>query len=287
MLLELLLFPTAMMPPTVSVIRRGGGHAAPCATELSEIKGKARAFSQLLIDDRNITKYDVHGLFGIFANGDAVAGKPKLRYFRDYEDVKISFMHAHACRLGQRTWRPTVCEVGFNAGLSALLLLESVPNGVVLSFDLGDMPWARAADRLLHNAYGARFPGVVWGDAKHTVQDMAVKRPSTCDIAFLDGDKSYKGRYSTLWALSGASRPNALVFMDEVSSEACVNGTFASGAEHAERCTKFGQYPPVRAYNDAVREGWFRVERCAWPRKHPHDGICLGRFQSVKKTRYL
>ena len=103
-----------------------------------------------------------------------------------------------------------------------------------------------------------------------------------CDIGFVDGDKSYKGRYSTLWALSDASRPNAPVFMDEVTSEACVNGTFAPGAEHADHCTKLGQYPPVRAYNDACREGWFRVERCAWPRKHPHDGICLGRFQDVK-----
>ena len=178
--------------------------------------------------------------------------------------------------------KPTVCEVGFNAGLSALLLLESVPNGVVLSFDLGDLPWAREADRLLRNAYGPRFPGVVWGDAARTVQDMAIRKPLLCDIAFVDGDKSYKGRYETLWALSDAARPNALVFMDEVTSEACVNGTFAPGAEHAQHCTALGQYPPVRAYNDACREGWFRVERCAWPRKHTTDGICLGRFQNVK-----
>ena len=269
-----------MRSPTVSVIRRGD---APCASSLSEIKVKARAFSQLLIDNRNTTKYDVHGLFGIFANGDVVAGRPNKRNFRDYEDTKTGFMHTHACRLGQRTWRPTVCEVGFNAGLSALLLLESVPNGVVLSFDLGDMPWAREADRLLRNAYGSRrFPGVVWGDSKHTIQETAIKQPNLCDMAFIDGDKSYKGRYETLWALSDASRPNAPIFMDEVTSEACVNGTFAPGAEHAKRCTHLGQYPPVRAYNDACREGWFRVERCAWPRKHLTDGICLGRFQSVK-----
>ena len=273
----------AMHAPTVSMIRRGGGPIAPCATELVEIKDKARYFSQRLIEKRNTTKYTVHGLFGIFGNGDLVADHPNKRYFRDYGDTKIAFMHTHACRLGQRTWRPTVCEVGFNAGLSALLLLESVPNGVVLSFDLGDMPWAREADRLLKNAYGSRrFPGVIWGDSKDTVQRMATRHPHTCDLVFVDGDKSYDGRYKTLWALSDASRPNALVFMDEVTSMACVNGTFAPGAEHAEHCTHLGQYPPVRAYNDACREGWLRVERCAWPRKHPTDGICLGRFQSVK-----
>lgn len=263
--------------PTVSLIRRG-----ECQSELSDIKAKARAFSQRLIDNRNVTKYDVHGLFGIFANGDVVAGRPNKRNFRDYEDTKTNFMHAYACRLGQRMRKPTICEVGFNAGLSALLLLESVPNAIVLSFDLGDLPWAREAEKLLRKAYGARFAGVVWGDSKHTIQDMAIKQPNLCDMVFVDGDKSYKGRYSTLWALSDASSPNAPVFMDEVTSMACVNGTFESGAEHAERCTEFGQYPPVRAYNDACREGWFRVERCAWPRKHPHDGICLGRFQNVK-----
>ena len=249
---------------------------------LSEILTNAHALSQLLIDDRNATKYDVHGLFGIFGNGDRVAGKSTLRYFVDYENTKVDFMHDHACRFAKRATKPTVCEIGFNAGLSALLLLESVPNAQVLSFDLGDLPWSRAADAILRKSYGAaRFPGVTFGDSKLTIPQMATKRPLRCDLSFVDGDKTYEGRYATLVALRGASSNLALVFMDEVTSKECVDGTYASdSSEHKRRCAALarGYWPSVHAYNRACREGWLRVHRCAWPRRHPHDGICIGQI---------
>lgn len=247
---------------------------------LADIKVKARALSQLLIDNRNVTKYDVHGLFGIFGKGDRVADNPTRCYFLNYEDTKVDFMHAHACRFGQRLTRPTVCEIGFNAGLSALLLLESIPHARVLSFDLGDLPWARAADKILRKTYGAaRFPGVTFGDSKLTIPQMATERPFRCDLSFVDGDKTYQGRYDTLAALRGVASNHAPVFMDEVTSKACVNGTYASGSDkHERRCAALngGYWPSVRAYNRACREGWLRVQRCAWPRRHPHDGLCIG-----------
>jgi len=83
----------------------------------------------------------------------------------------------------------------------------------------------------------------------------------------------------TLVALRGVASNHAPVFMDEVTSKACVNGTYASDSDqHQSRCAALngGYWPSVRAYNRACREGWLRVQRCAWPRRHPHDGLCIG-----------
>jgi len=267
-----------------------GPHCAMHAScpPLADIKANARALSQLLIDSRNVTKYGVHGLFGIFGSGDRIADNPARRYFVNYEDTKVDFMYTHACRFAKHVTRPTVCEIGFNAGLSALLLLESIPNARVLSFDLGDLPWSRAADKILRKSYGAaRFPGVTFGDSKRTIPQVATKRPFRCDLSFVDGDKTYQGRYNTLVALRDVASNQSVVFMDEVTSEACVNGTYASdSAQHKRSCAALnhGYWPSVRAYNRACREGWLRVQRCVWPRRHPHDGLCIGHISYLVRT---
>ena len=248
-------------------------------SSLQAVHRLARAQSQNLIAQRNTTGYDVHGLFGIFGNGDAIAGKPGRRYFTDYGGVKVAFLHREACAMPGVA---VACEIGFCAGLSALLLLEAFPRARVLSFDLGNLPWAHAADDMLRAQYApARFPGVVFGDAAATIPREHAQRPFACDAVFVDGDKSYAGRYASLARLRAVSRDGAAVFMDEVTSEACVNGTYAS-VEHERHCRdrNANYWPAVRAYNRAAREGWLRVQRCAWPPRHRHDGICLARFYS-------
>ena len=244
---------------------------------LQHVHRVARAHSQRLIDDRNATRYDVHGLFGIFGNGDPIVGKPGKRYFANYGGAKVAFMHAEACAMNDVN---TVCETGFCAGLSAMLLLEALPSARVLSFDLGDLPWARPADALLRARYGPRrFPGVVFGDAAQTIGPYRAEHPFGCDAVFVDGDKSYAGRYHSLVELRAVSRDGAHVFMDEVTREDCINGTYA-GHDHETNCFDLngGYWPAVRAYNRAAREGWLRVQRCAWPKTARFDGICLARF---------
>jgi len=244
---------------------------------LHQVHRLARAHSQRLIDNRNTTRYDVHGLFGIFGNGDEIVGKPGKRYFAAYGGTKVAFMHEEACAMRDVG---TVCETGFCAGLSALLLLEALPGARVLSFDLGDFPWARPADALLRARYGPkRFPGVVFGDAAQEIRPHFAAHPLKCDAVFVDGDKSYAGRYHSLVALRDVSRADAYVFMDEVTREDCINGTYADDG-HEKNCFRLngGYWPAVRAYNRAAREGWLRVQRCAWPKTVRFDGICLARF---------
>eukprot|EP00966_Prymnesium_polylepis_P298181 6890258-Prymnesium_polylepis.1 len=67
-----------------------------------------------------------HGQWGIFDKG--------------YLGVKTRFINKWLCRLQKKRQRPvrTICELGFMAGHSALLFLETVPSARVISFDMAD-----------------------------------------------------------------------------------------------------------------------------------------------------
>jgi predicted O-methyltransferase YrrM len=253
----------------------------------SHVEHLARALSADLFDDFNRTKYDVHGLFGIFAQEERIAVGPKAGRLHNvnYNRTKTFFITSRLCRLAQSVTRPvrSVCEVGFCAGLSTLLLLEAAPGARVTSFDLGDLPWSRAADRLIRRAYPAeRFPGVVFGDAAKTIARANSERPLRCDAVFVDGDKTYDGRLKSIAELRAVSYRGAAVFMDEVTSLVCMNGTFAEvGGEHERHCRALndGYYASVRAYNHAYRLGWLTIDECVWPKHYrDRDGSCLGRF---------
>jgi len=266
----------------------------------------ARTLSDDLITDPS-SGYGVHGLFGIFAAGDPLnnAWSHNISWLRssknyvDYQGVKTNFLYSKLCQAAAA--KPsnvhTICEVGFNAGLSAMLLLEAAPDANVISFDLGDQPWSRVASNLLLRAYSpartpaapakpikrmGRFLGVVFGDSKQTIPEYKRTHPNfRCDVAFIDGDKSYEGRKKSLSDLRAMSAPNALIFLDEVTSQSCVNGSLPSD-RHQHLCQRLNPpyYAAVRAYDNFVRHGKMRVLECVWPlgRFHNRDGFCSARF---------
>ena len=253
----------------------------PCTSpELHKyVEGRAYALSKYLVSHKEVTKYDVHGLFGIFGRGDYIGNSSK-RYFLNYEGVKTSFILKWSCSIAKTTTVNTICEVGFCAGLSTVLFLEAAPRATVVSFDLGDLPWSRYADKHIQRLYSAaRFPGVIFGDAAVTIPRAVHTNQLQCDMVFVDGDKSFKGRLASSYELRNASKKGTAVFMDEVTSKKCVDG---STSDHLleERFASMnpGYWPSVRAYNVAVKNKWLRVETCAWPKTVYADGICLGYF---------
>ena len=262
---------------------------------------RATALSEALKADPS-SGYGVHGLFGIFAAGDRIehgAWTSNITWLKnskkyvDYQGVKTRFLYSRLCALHEARGAvaaplATICEVGFNAGLSALLLLEAAPTARVVSFDLGDQPWSRAAAATLRSWYPSRFLGVTFGDAATTIPAYRRQHPSfVCDAAFVDGSKSYEGRHKNLNDLRSMSRRDAPVFLDEVTSRACVNGSLPT-SEHAARCQRLNPpyYASVRAYDNACRHGKLRVVQCDWPkgRFEDRDGFCAARFAGSMPT---
>jgi len=242
----------------------------------------ARALSSDLV---NHTGYNVHGLFGIFARGDRMYGRDQHLHL-NYAGTKTRFLLSRTCALARA--RPhrnlSICEVGFNACLSSLLLLEAAPEATVHSFDLGDMPWSSTASRILRDVYGpARFSGVVFGDSARTIRARHRERPLDCDVAFVDGDKSFEGRLQSLLDLRNVSRPGALVLLDDLNSRACITGAVPrseSNTDFVRRCMERQVYATaVRAYDRASRAGVLRVRECVWPSGYEdRDGMCAAEF---------
>ena len=102
---------------------------------------------------------------------------------------------------GQRLahFRRFASQIGFLAGHTALLFLEAAPAAHVLSFDLGEWPWAKKQAALLTRAYGvARFKAV-FGSSEETLPSYARTRMRPkCDVAFIDGGKTEQLRMADL-----------------------------------------------------------------------------------------
>lgn len=257
----------------------GHDHAVELAHELS----------RELTLDFNHTKYIVHGQYGIFADGDAIdyvatTGKKRAPFQRprnyNYEGAKTRFIYSKLCQMSRNETIETICEIGFNAGLSAILMLESVKSASVWSFDLADFKWARTADKLVQQMYGTRrFPGVIFGDSTKTIKALVRQQPNfTCDAAFIDGAKTYNGRMAHIHTVRSVARAGVRVFLDEVTSFECVNGSIASDELHRQRCAGLNPayYPASLAHHHAVQQGRMRVLECDWPKGYKDkDGICL------------
>ena len=127
-------------------------------------------------------KYTDPGKWGVFARG--------AKAQRNYEGTKVRFIHEQLCTAGtdevvlRKMKQPTVCEVGFCAGLSAMLFMESLPRARYVGWDLGDIGWTESNIELMRRAYGERFLGVALGFAASTIPLYQQAHPELkCDGA--------------------------------------------------------------------------------------------------------
>ena len=125
------------------------------------------------------------------------------------------------------------------------------------------MPWAKKQAALLSRAYGAARFQAVFGSSDETVPSYSSRLPkkaSKCDVAFSDGGKTESLRLADLRNFRQLARPQALLLFDEITSLACVRGE----GEREDSCGHAWQ-GTTYAYHRASREGWLRIDRCAWP----------------------
>jgi len=254
-------------------------------------------------------KYVEDGMWGIFASGGQ----------RDYNRSKVRFIHEQLCARGVKgvslrtLKRPTVCEVGFCAGLSAMLFLESLPRARYIGWDLGEIGWTESNIELMRRAYGERFINVlVLGHAHATVPAYQQDHPELkCDgarpsveptrsaasadsafaldrpVTYIDGAKGYNQHLLNLLDMRNMSVPRAtLLLFDEATSEACVNGTLRQGEPTCDGPSGkrgLGIHGSARAYNKASRAGFIRVKGCA---KTPYQNESLWRMDTLCAGEY-
>ena len=214
----------------------------------------------------------------------ATTGKARLRYQRarnfDYEGVKTKFIYEKLCRLSQSSSIETVCRNWVQRRTQRHLDVGSSEKCDRLEF----RPWRLQMGSSRRPARAASLreeavSGVVFGDSTRTIPSIARRSPNfTCDAGFIDGSKEYKEAFGSFHTMRTISHPGTRVFLDEVTSMECMNGTFTSDDEHAARCMRFNPayYPASLAHNHAVLQGLMRVIECDWPVHYKNtDGICL------------
>lgn len=88
-----------------------------------------------------------------------------------------------------------ICEIGFNAGHSAIIFLASNPMATLTSFDLGSLTWSKAMVQHVKGLFPGRFT-YIQGNSFNTVpaygQRLQAHQEKHCDLFFVDGDHSYE-----------------------------------------------------------------------------------------------
>lgn len=173
----------------------------------------------------------------------------------------------------------TICETGFNAGHSAMLFLDALPNSRLVEFDLGDFAWAVGNAAMLNRTYGpARFE-YVKGDSAVTIpRHLAARRgrgesEAYCDVLFVDGRKGVEGRRGDVMLMRSMAKPGALVFGDEANTVECMSGKVD---KTHEKCKM--HWDTEWAWNELVRNSTLSWHACSEPSAQQglrEDIVCL------------
>lgn len=86
-----------------------------------------------------------------------------------------------------------ICEIGFNAGHSALFMLESNPKADYLFFDLNYHKYTDPCFSYLKKAFPATSINIIYGDSTKTLKKFAedVNNHNIFDLIHIDGGHEY------------------------------------------------------------------------------------------------
>jgi len=110
-----------------------------------------------------------------------------------------------------------VGEVGFNAGFSSYIFLDTNPDIKVVSFDLVKYSYVKSAKKMIDK----KFPGrhiLIYGDSKQTLPKFAEENPDIYfDLVFIDGGHDYKTAKSDIINLRRLSTKDTIVIIDDLA----------------------------------------------------------------------
>lgn len=123
-------------------------------------------------------------------------------------------------------------EIGFNAGHSAEIFLDSNPHVKLTSFDLGEHDYVKVVKEYIDATYPGRHE-LILGDS--TVTIPAHSYDSTYDLIFIDGGHDYEIASADLSSCARFAHKDTVVIMDDTmfSNDETWRATFNYGPTHA------------------------------------------------------
>jgi predicted O-methyltransferase YrrM len=134
-------------------------------------------------------------------------------------------------------WVRTVAEIGFNAGHSSYLFLNTRPDIEVTSFDLGEHEYTHLAKWLIDEHFPGRHT-LVTGDSRQTIPAFTKAQPDRrFDLIFIDGGHLVDVARADIDNCRPLATAHTIVIMDDLNP----NGFWGAG--------------PVVAWDQAQHDG--------------------------------
>jgi predicted O-methyltransferase YrrM len=123
-----------------------------------------------------------------------------------------------------------ILEIGFNAGHSADLFLNTNTMCNVLSFDIGEHEYVKVAKEFIDNTYPNRHT-LVLGDSTKTIPKY--ETDIKYDLIFIDGGHSYEVAKADLLNCKRFAHKDTIVIMDDTMYKKEWEKTFTVGPTKA------------------------------------------------------
>jgi len=149
---------------------------------------------------------------------------------------------------------PTICEIGFAYGFSAVAILSQHPTVQYVGFEHGhasiDEVWGIVKEYYPDRARLFR------GDSSTKIKELATADSSiVCDVWIIDGDHSYRGAKKDLSAILEThhrlSRPRSLILWDDCDVGDVDVADWPTEGTHSNPSFK----GPTKVFTEAVRDG--------------------------------
>ena len=113
-----------------------------------------------------------------------------------------------------------ICEIGFNAGHSALQLLSN-RSATHLFFDLGEHKYSEPCANYIQSVYPDTAMQFVWGDSRTMIPRWIQANPAaigTFDVVHVDGGHTPECATSDLFGAYLLAKPGGIIIVDDINS---------------------------------------------------------------------
>jgi predicted O-methyltransferase YrrM len=106
-----------------------------------------------------------------------------------------------------------IMEIGFNAGHSALIMLQSSPSSTITYFDIGDHKYTRKTFDYLNAKYPKRL-SIHYGNSNVTIPQLQSSL-EPFDLILIDGGHSQECARQDIYNCRQLSKPSTIVLFDD------------------------------------------------------------------------
>ena len=194
---------------TINLLKSSGDNCSNFLTkEILELKQTARLTERL-----NTLEQHLKSVYGQQPDGHAglFPGQTALYVF-----------------ISHQSWVRQVCEIGFNAGHSALFWLIGSEKTKLVSFDIASWGYTKPMGKYLQSIFPGRLE-TVWGDSRTTVPAFFQQKVKTnggfaCDVIVIDGSHNHDYVLADLRNMrAGANASRHLIIMDDYPCRECTS----------------------------------------------------------------